>query len=87
LNFSQDESLLVVGGLDHQLLLWRTEDVFEKKIFNPTALKNTTEVLSLAISPLNTIAFLLAVIILCEFTTLNDKKMNTSYTLSDTILM
>ena len=52
LDFSQDESLLVVGGLHHQLLLWRTEDVFEKKNLNPSALNNTTEVLSLAISPL-----------------------------------
>ena len=39
-DFSQDESLLGVGGLDeHQLLLWRTEDIFEKKIFKPTALE------------------------------------------------
>ena len=53
LDFSQDESLLVVGGLHHQLLLWHTEDVFEKKNFIPTALKNTAEVLALAISPLN----------------------------------
>ena len=52
LDFSEDESLLVVGGLNHLLLLWHTEDVFEKKKFKPTALKNTTEVISLAISPL-----------------------------------
>ena len=55
LAISPDETLFVVGGLDKELLLWRTEQLFgeENKLTKPKFMKNTEAILCVAISSAN----------------------------------